>query len=423
MRFKPILTCLLFGALHLPAIAQTLPPASPESVGMSSERLGRIKKSLQREINEGQMPGAVLAIARRGKLVYYEAFGYLDKAAGVSMPKDAIFAIASMTKPVVSVGALMLFEEGRLLMNEPIATYLPELAERRVAVDRNDPSRTETAIQQPTVQHLLQHTAGFTGAEQGHTALHRLYPSQGPDIPHALTGVEFLARLSPLPLHYQPGTKWEYGLGFDIVGLTIERISGQKLGAYLQQHVFEPLGMVDTYFTIPADKASRQAKPLPNDPITGAPQKARDQTSGWKFECGSGCLASTAMDYMAFAQMLLNKGTLNGVRVLGRKTVEFMTSDQMGPEVDLTSLHISPPTNTHTYGHGFGLGVAVRRGAGLGGTMGSPGDFSWVGAQGTAFWVDPQEEMVIVFMAQTPGAIRRRNRQLIPALVHQAIVD
>ena len=221
MRFHLIVICLLFGALNLPATAQTLPVASPESVGMSSKRLGRIQEALQREIEEGRMPGAVLAIARQGKLAYYEAFGYLDKAAGLPMPKDAIFAIASMTKPVVSVGALMLFEEGRLLMDEPIATYLPELADRRVVVDRNDPSRTVAAIQQPTVQHLLQHTAGFTAAAGGDTALHRLYPYQGRDTPRTFTGTEFLARLSSLPLHYQPGTKWEYGFGFNIMGLAI----------------------------------------------------------------------------------------------------------------------------------------------------------------------------------------------------------
>ncbi|MCZ6489765.1 MAG: serine hydrolase [Acidobacteria bacterium] len=423
MRFHLIVICLLFGALNLPATAQTLPVASPESVGMSSKRLGRIQEALQREIEEGRMPGAVLAIARQGKLAYYEAFGYLDKAAGLPMPKDAIFAIASMTKPVVSVGALMLFEEGRLLMDEPIATYLPELADRRVVVDRNDPSRTVAAIQQPTVQHLLQHTAGFTAAAGGDTALHRLYPYQGRDTPRTFTGTEFLARLSSLPLHYQPGTKWEYGFGFDIMGLAIERISGQRLGTYLAERVFEPLGMVDTFFTIPSDKASRQAKPLPKDPITGAPQTMKDQTTDWKFQCGAGCLASTTMDYLAFAQMLLNRGSLNGVRILGTKTVEFMTSDHMGPDVDLTSLHINPPTKTHTYGYGFGLGVSVRRAAGLGGTIGSPGEFSWFGAQGTAFWVAPQEEMVIVFMAQTPGAIQERYRQLIPALVQQAIVD
>lgn len=423
MRLSAILICFLFGALLAPAAAPPLPTASPESVGMSSERLGRIKQALQREIDEGRMPGAVLAISRRGKLVYYEAVGYLDKAAGVPMPKDAIFAIASMTKPVVAVGALMLFEEGRLLMDEPIATYLPELANRRVVIDRNDPSRTVAALQQPTVQHLMQHTAGFTAAAEGDTVLHRMYPYQGRDTPRTFTGPEFLARLSSLPLHYQPGAKWEYGFGFDIMGLTIERISGQRLGTYLTERVFEPLGMADTFFTIPSDKTSRQAKPLPKDPVTGAPQTMKDQTTEWKYQCGAGCLASTAMDYLTFAQMLLNRGSLNGVRILGTKTVEFMTSDHMGPDIDLTSLQINPPTKTHTYGYGYGLGVSVRRATGLGGTIGSPGEFSWFGAQGTAFWVAPQEEMVIVYMAQTPGGIQERYRQLIPALVYQAIVD
>ena len=313
------------------------------------------------------------------------------------MPKDAIFASASMTKPIVAVGALVLYEQGMLLMNEPIGTYLQEIEQMEVAVD-GDPARREPARRQPTVENLMRHTSGFTSSSQGNGPLHRLYRSARSDNP---TGAEFLARLADMPLHHQPGTTWDYSLGFDILGLALERLSGKSLGAYLHERVFEPLGMVDTYFTIPAGKAAQTAKPLPYDPVTGAPQVARDRTQPRRIDCGGGCLSSTASDYLAFAQILLNKGTLNGVRLLGTKTVEYMTADHTGSDVDLTRLHNFPVD--HTYGHGFGLGVSVRRDTGLGGTMGSPGEFHWAGALGTTFCVDPQEELVIVFMAQTPG--------------------
>ena len=417
MRIHGTLFYLFVMALGAPASAQPLPTASPESVGMSSERLERIGEVLRRDIEQDRMPGAVVAIARKGKLVFYKSFGFLDKAAGTPMPKDAIFASASMTKPIVAVGALVLYEQGRFLMNKPVGTYLPELGQMGVAID-GDPLRREPARRQPTVEDLMRHTSGFTSSSQGSGALHRLYRSARSDNP---TGAEFLARLVDLPLHHQPGTTWDYGLGFDILGLALERLSGKTLGAYLHERVFKPLGMVDTFFTIPAGKVARQAKPLPKDPVTGAPQVVRSRTEPRKFECGGGCLASTAPDYLAFAQMLLNKGTLNGVRLLGTKTVEYMTADHTGLDVDLTRLHNFPVD--HTYGHGFGLGVSVRRSTGLGGAMGSPGEFHWAGAGGTTFWVDPQEELVIVSMARTPGQTRTHYRQLVPALVRQAIVD
>ncbi len=409
---------LMVAALAAPSIAQPLPTASPESVGMSSERLQRIGEALQREIEQDRMPGAVVAIARRGKLVYYEAFGYLDKAAGIPMPKDGIFSIWSMTKPVVSVGALSLFERGELLVNDPVEKYLPELADRTVAID-GERLRTETATRQPTVRDLMRHTSGFTYRGQGRSPLHRLYPAVSP-LNTDLTGSVFLQTLHDLPLHHQPGTTWDYSLGLDILGLIIERVSGLTLGEYLQDEIFEPLGMIDTFFSIPPSKEIRHAQVLPTDPLTGDPQRTTDHAP-LNFECGGGCLASSALDYLAFAQMLLNKGTLDGVRILGTKTVEYMTADHVLSGIDLSRLHNY--ASLHDDGYGFGLGVAVRRETGSGGTMGSPGEFHWPGAHGTAFWVDPQEDLVIVFMAQTPGTIRRYNRQLVPALVYQAIVE
>lgn len=398
--------------------AQPLPLATPEEVGISSERLKLIGEALQREIEADRMPGAVVAIARQGKLVYYEAFGYLDKEANVPMRKDAIFALASMTKPIFSVAAMSLFEEGRILMYEPVGTYLPELANRRVAANA-DGTQTMSADRQPTIEDLMRHTSGFVSRSRGNTALHGRYPDDLRVEP--LSAKDYLARLSELPLRYAPGTTYEYGPGFDILGLAMERITGQPIRDVLAERVFAPLGMSDTAFTIPRNKLARQAQVLPRNPITGAPQATRNQTDPLPFDCGGGCLTSTAVDYLAFAQMLLNGGTLNGVRVLGPKTVEYMTSDHMGPDIDLTRLNLS--ATAPFYGYGYGLGVTVRRGAGLGGTTGSPGSYSWAGSQGTYFWVDPHEQLVVVQMAQTPGTIRGYYRQLIPALVYQAIVD
>jgi CubicO group peptidase (beta-lactamase class C family) len=408
------------------AHAQQFPTATPESVGMSSPRLARLAAALNEDIGRGQMPGAVIAIARRGKLVYYEAFGFLDKAKGLAMPKDAIFSIASMTKPVVAAAALTYYEENRLLLHEPIGTYLPALNDRTVAVFRRDGSGVETfdrepARRQPTIQDLMRHTAGFTYGNQGTTALHKAYPGGSGNVAETMTGAEFIGALAKLPLHYQPGTRWDYSYGLDIVGVALEQVARQPLGRVLQERIFAPLAMKDTAFVVPREKAARIAKALPTDPITGRPQAIRDQTLPWKFECGGGCLTSTALDYLRFAQMLLDRGVLEGTRVLGRKTVEFMTADHLGPDVDATRLHAFPVE--HIDGYGFGLGVAVRRVPGVAGIMGSPGDFRWSGAQGTLFWVDPKEALAVVYMAQTPGAIRAHYREVIAALVQQAIVD
>jgi len=417
---------VLLAALTARVHAEALPRATPESVGMSSQRLARIAAALGADIGQGRMPGAVIAVARRGKLVYYEAIGFLDKAKGTPMPKDAIFSIASMTKPMVAAAALSLAEENRMLVHEPVGTYLPALANMSVVKFRRDASggevmEREAARRQPTIQDLMRHTAGFTYGNQGTTALHKAYPGGSGNVAATMTGAEFIDALSKLPLHYQPGTTWDYSYGLDILGLAIESVTKQPLGRVFQDRLFGPLGMTDTAFTVPTGKSGRIARPLATDPVTGQPQSIRDQTQPWRFECGGGCLTSTALDYLKFAQMLLNRGTLDGTRVLGRKTVEYMTADHLGPGVDTAKLHNFPVE--HIDGYGFGLGVAVRRVPGVAGIMGSPGDFRWSGAQGTLFWVDPQEELAVVYMAQTPGAIRAHYRQVIATLVQQAIVE
>ena len=390
---------------------------------MSSQRLALIGTAVNAEIAHGQLPGAVLAIARRGKLVYFETFGDRDKAAGAPMTSDAIFNIASMTKPMVAVGALQLYEQGKLLMDEPLAKYFPKFADMRVAVmDARKESIVETvpAARKITIQDLFRHTSGLIYGGRGTTAVHKLYPEGSSQAAAAMTGPEFIDHLSSRPLLYQPGTVWDYGFGLDVLGLIVESLSEQALGQYLEEQVWKPLGMVDTHFVIPADKVARYAKALPVDPETGQPQSLRSLTEPTKFACGGGCTASTASDYMRFALMLANKGTYDGHRILARKTVEYMTSNQLAPDVQNRIGITGDPTRAD---YGFGLGVAVRTTPGIARMMGSVGDFSWPGASGTNWWVDPREELVVVWMAHSPGSIRWKYRQMINALVYQSILD
>jgi CubicO group peptidase (beta-lactamase class C family) len=397
-----------------------LPVAAPQALGFAPDRLPRIAVALQAEIARNALPGAVLMIARRGKLGYCETFGHLDPAARTAMPADALFSIASMTKPLVAVGALMLAEEGRLAVNEAVGKYLPQLARMQVNPPQCDGAAgapTVAASRQMTIEDLMRHTAGLSYG-RGDKALYGRYPFSSDVASTTWTGREFLEQLATLPLHYQPGAMWEYSLGLDVLGLVIEAVTGMPLAAYLDEKLFRPLQMKDTAFTVPVAAVSRYARALPVDPVTQQPQTLRDGTTPHKFDCGGGCAVSTAGDYLRFAQMLLNGGELDGARVLSRKSVEYMTGDHLGPEIDLSKLNDYP----NIRGYGFGLGVAVRRSAGRGGMPSSAGEFHWAGSTGTYFWVDPAEELVTVFMAHAPGAIRYYHRQLLHALVLQALV-
>ena len=403
--------------------ADPLPRAKPETVGMSSERLGRIGEALRADVEKGRLPGAVVAVARKGKLVYYQAFGYLDKDAGTKMHNDAIFSIASMTKPIVAVGALTLLERGQLQIDEPVGTYLPQLSKMQVAVlkssDGGSGFDSVAAQRQVTIQDLMRHTSGIIYGGRGATPVHKLYPASSSTAGTGMTGKEFVDKLGSLPLLHQPGSTWDYGFGLDVLGVVIEKISGQPLGQYLEAQVFKPLGTRDTAFAVPPEKAKRYAKAFANDPDTGKPQFVLDLTKPLKFECGGGCAASTAGDYIRFAQMLLDGGKLEGKRVLSRKTVEYMLSNQLAPNT-VNLIANADPTSADM---GFGLGVAVRTTPGVVRKVGSVGEFSWNGAYGTSWWADPKEQLAVVFMAQTPGPIRWHYRYVLNALVEQAIVD
>jgi CubicO group peptidase (beta-lactamase class C family) len=401
----------------------SLPSTDPESVGLSSTRLARIITVLNQEIAAGQLPGAVIAIARRGQLVFHEAVGYLGPDQSTPMPRDALFAIASMTKPITGVAGLLLWEAGRLGLADPIERFLPQLANRRVAVltervlTGQGPIETVPAERSITIKDLMRHTSGLTYGGRGTTAVHALYPASSNAAGATLDTTSFLERLAAVPLLYQPGTVWDYGLSIDVIGLAVEAISGQTLGTFLEQHLFRPLGMPDTSFQVPQDKVARLARPLPRDPDTGAAQSVPDRAQTLRFECGGGGLASTALDYLHFAQMLLAGGTLGETRILGRKTVEAMRTNRMTPDIENRIAQLDP----NSEGYGFGLTVAVRDKVST--LMGSPGDFYWNGAYGTLWWADPTEDLAVVFMAQVPGEQRRRFRPLINALVYQALTE
>ncbi len=398
--------------------ADPLPRAAPAKLGFSAAGLARIDRFYADEIARDRIPGAVVAIARDGKLAYYKAFGYQDKAAGTPLKTDAIFNLASMTKVLTVVTALTLYEEGKLPLKSTLASYYPQFGSMQVGVvDGSGALKTEPAKQPIFVQDLMRHTTGLTYGARGNTPVHKLFPPSSAGAAYAMTGPEFLDTLAKLPLLYQPGTAWDYGFSVDVLGLVVEKITGKTLGAASEERVWSKLGMRDTTFKVPEDKRARFAKPLANDPTSGKPQDMRSLRDAPKFDCGGSCAFSTAADYIRFGQMLVNGGTLDGVRILSPKTVRFMASDHLGKDIR----NNVAGTEMARAGYGFGLGVAVRTEPGIAGTNGSVGDFTWNGANGTIFWVDPKERLTVVVMGVSPGEIRKYYREQIAALVYGAM--
>ena len=425
MSFKPVVLALAMAGVAVPAFAQDpLPRAKPEEAGFSSARLARIGEVLNKDIADGKLPGGVIAIARDGKLVMLEAFGYRDKAAGVPMTTDTIFNVASMTKPMVTVTALALAERGQLVIDEAVSRYLPgRFTAMRVATLNEDGSAitgTVPAARPITVRDLLTHTSGLIYGGRGTTAVHTLYPAGSAAAAMELDADQFLTKLSGNPLKTQPGSTWEYGFGLDVTGLIVQALTKQSLGDAMADAVWKPLGMADTGFLIPPDKVARYAHALPADPETGRPQQVDpDATKPAKFECGGGCAVSTATDYLRFATMLLNHGEYGGHRVLSPAVAEYMVTNQLGPQVR-NLIGAADPTRAN---YGFGLGLAVRTTPGVVPLLGTVGDYSWPGASGTNWWVDPQNHLAVVFMAHTPGPARWHYRYLINTLVYQAMQD
>jgi CubicO group peptidase (beta-lactamase class C family) len=394
--------------------------AAPAELGFDPGRLGRIREAIDREVAAGLIPGAVVGVARHGKLAMLEGYGFRDKTAGTPMWADAVFSIASMTKPMVSVGIMMLVEEGRVLLADPVSKYLPQLAGMRVAKSiTSDVLETEPAEREMTVQDLLRHTSGLSYKNRGTSAAYRAYPVHGTSAVHDKE--EFLNLLGKAPLLFQPGSTWEYGVSTDVLGFIIEAVSGQRLGDFLSERLWQPLGMADTGFELTDATRERYARALPKDPLTGEPlvvHHATGKVSKWQ-SGGGGCV-STAADYLRFTQMLLDGGVSGGKRLLGKKTVALMTSDHLGDKI---VNRIASTMDPAFDGYGFGLGFAVRKQQGIAAANGTPGDYYWSGVYGTYFWNDPVEKMTVVAMIVAPGPLRLRYRQLIRNLVLQALVD
>ncbi len=391
--------------LSAAAWGQGLPAANPEQVGMSSQRLARIAEVFKADVAKGRFAGAVVLVARDGKVAYFEAIGQSDPATGTAMRKDAIFRIASMTKPIVTVGVMMLVEEGRLQLTDPISKYLPQLAQRQVGVEKPDASGKTVLVLEParreiTVHDLLRHTSGFTYSFLGKSMVKDLYKEAFAGVDSSgMNNAEFVERLAKLPLAYQPGTTWEYGQATDVLGRLVEVISGQNLGEFVTERILKPLKMRDTGFYVPADKLARLAQPG-KDPASGQVPRVMDATKPPKWESGGGGMVSTAADYVRFSQMLLNGGELEGVRILGRKTVELMTANHLDATVNVSP---GAPLNLLGPGYGFGLGFAVRREQGISSLPGSVGEYRWNGIYGTYFWVDPRERLIGIVLVQQPG--------------------
>jgi CubicO group peptidase (beta-lactamase class C family) len=397
--------------------APALVRVEAEAVGFSSARLRRIGEALRREVASSQLPGAVVGLMRAGKLAHLETVGYRDAPGGEALKVDSIFSIASMTKPLTSTAAMLLVEEGRLLLADPVAKYLPPLAELKVA----EADGVRAPKQPPTIQDLLRHTSGLTYRERGTTAAHALYPGSSLWAAERMDKDAVIAALARAPLLFDPGSSWEYGFSTDVLGFVVEAVAGTSLGEFLAERVFVPLGMSDTSFDLIGGKKHRYARALARDPVTGGDNAlihhAGDKAQRW--HSGGGGLISTVGDYLRFAEMLRAGGRLGSADILGRGSVALMTSDHLpGSFGNLIADRMEPAAA----GYGFGLGLAVRRQNGIAAMAGSAGDFYWSGVYGTYFWVDPKEEIVAVFMAAAPGAIRLRYRQLMRNLVYQALL-
>lgn len=414
------LALLLIGLQY--SSAQELSISKPEDLGFSSQRLARINEVFNSYVKDNKMAGSVILVARKGKVGYFESFGYRDIEAKSMMSKDAIFRIASQSKALISVGIMMLQEEGKLLIQDPLSKYIPEFRETTVAMPTDGGGyKAVKADRQITLRDLLTHTAGIgygygVGSDdwkkagiQGWYFADRKEPI-----------LETVKRMAALPMEAQPGTKWVYGYSLDILGAVIERASGVPLDQFLKNRIFDPLGMKDTYFYLPKSEAGRLAKvytPAEGMPLKPAPSEGTMDSQGayvdgprMSFSGGAGLL-STTRDYFLFLQTLANGGELNGKRILSPRTVGLMTENHLSEDVEFRP------------GLGFGLGFEVVTDQGLRGTYGSVGEFGWGGAYGSTYWVDPSEDLVVVYFTQLrPGSIVK-DQLMLRTLIYQALVD
>jgi len=390
-----------------------LPKGKPESLGLSSSRLKALSDVFAREVDKGTLPGAVVMVGRKGKVAHFDCIGRQGPASDAKMRPDSVFRIFSMTKPIVSIAVMQLVEDGRILINDPLSKYIPSFANSQVGEVRDGQIHLVPMKREITIQDLLTHTSGISYEITGPGPIQTLY-SEAKIYRRSMDNAEHAEVVAKLPLICQPGAEWNYSRSTDVLGRVVEVVSGKSLGAYLTDHILAPLKMMDSGFHIEEERAhDRLAEPFANDPWTGNKVIYFSMTQKPISESGGGGMVSTAPDYARFAQMLANGGTLNGERIIGRKTLELMASNHLGPKVNADKPQIPP-------GHGFGLGFAVRLERGMSHYPGSVGQYYWGGAAGTQFWIDPAEDLWAVMMVQAPGQ-REYLRVLFRNLVYGAV--
>lgn len=401
---------------------------SPEAAGFDPERLRRIGDVLESDVDSGKIPGAVVLIARGGTLAWWKAFGYRDREANVSMQRNDLFRIASMTKPITSVAAMILAERGQLLLPDPVANYLPEFSNTQVGVEVEEGTKRElrgvAQLQTMTVQDLLRHTAGLTYGLFGSSLVKTAYNDAGVfDLRN--TNAEMSRKLAAIPLAHQPGRVWDYSMATDVLGRSIEVVSGKALEQFLKDEIFSPLGLSESGFVFTdQEQAARMAQPQAN-PQTGQRLPMTDHSVAWPWHSGGAGLYSTASDYLRFCQMLLNEGEYQGRRLLAPSTVRLMIADHLPHGItwdSVTSTLFEAEAPTSDMGQSFGLGFAVRTHAGVNPLPGSVGDYFWAGALGTYFWIDPAKELIAIFMSQAPE-LRLHYRYVMRQLVYQALIN
>jgi len=418
MSMRRLASVLVLSLALIPAAVRAEMPAQmagkPEDVGLSSTQLKRLEAATKKNIDDGLMPGAVMLVARRGKVAWVSVQGKRAPDADDAMKFDSIFRIYSMTKPITSLVLMQLVEEGRLQVYDPVAKYLPEIGKMKVGTEVTVDGRPALRLSDPeramTVQDLLRHTAGLTYGSRGTSLVHKAYiDAKIGD--RTATNEELVKRLAGVPLLFAPGERWEYSVAVDVQGRLIEVLTGKTLMEAFNERVFGPLGMVDTAFQVPAAKLARAAQPgqRPNGPPMTPRFKVDD---GAKYESGGGGLLGTTEDYLRFSLALANGGVFQGKRIIGRKTLEFMTADHVGNRPGRPD------------GFGFGLGFEIH--TKLGGDtalMGSVGEYGWSGAAGTTFWVDPKEQLVGIYMVQASAEDTRFLRNQFRSMVQAAIAD
>ena len=421
---RHVLFALLLCAALLHAGCASAPTAAqrPEDIGLSSDGLARISDWLRAEVRQRKIPGAVVMVVRGGQVAHFEAVGQRDPASGAPMQRDDIFRIYSMTKPITSVAAMMLVEEGKLMLETPVSRYIPAFADVKVGVEKTDAAGAKTLELQPprrpmTVHDLLRHTSGLTYGFFGDGMVKKLYVERKVFSEGDIDNAGFAEQIAKLPLAYQPGTTWDYSQSTDVLGRVIEVASGQSLQDFLQQRLFTPLGMKDTSFYVPEPaRQARLAEPFADDRSIGTEVVMFDPRVVHRMQSGGGGLMSTAPDYARFMMMLRNRGELDGRRYLSPRTLDFMAADHLGGNIVKTPLYLPGP------GYGFGLGFAVRTAAGEAAFTSPVGDLYWGGAGGTYMWLDPASDLFVVFMMQSPKN-RVPYRSLLRNMVYGAVTQ